>query len=129
MGRIHRQRRQHRKDGAAEVLVDPGALLAIELLVIEHLHAVLSQLGPQGVAVVLLLLLQQWRNLVWIAASCSSGLRPSTLGVSMPASTCDFSEATRTMKNSSRLLLKIALNLACSSSGVRGPWPGPAPAG
>ncbi len=38
----------------------------------------------------------------------------------MPASTCDFSEATRTMKNSSRLLLKIALNLACSSSGVRG---------
>ena len=63
VGRIHRQRRQHRKDGAAEVLVDPGALLAIELLVIEHLHPVLSQLGPQGVAVVLLLLLQQWPQL------------------------------------------------------------------
>ncbi len=63
MRRIHRQRRQHRKDGAAEVLVDPGALLIIELLVIEHLHPVLSQLGPQGVAVVLLLLLQQWPQL------------------------------------------------------------------
>ena len=63
VGRIHRQRRQHRKDGAAEVLVDPGALLIIELLVIEHLHPMLSQLGPQGVAVVLLLLLQQWPQL------------------------------------------------------------------
>ena len=36
----------------------------------------------------------------------------------MPASTWDFREATLTMKNSSRLLLKMALNFACSSKGV-----------
>ena len=59
MGRVHRQRRQHRKDGAAEMLINPVALLFIQLLVIQDLHTVVRHLGPQGVAVVLLLLLQQ----------------------------------------------------------------------
>jgi hypothetical protein len=38
-----------------------------------------------------------------IAAIVSAGLRPSSRGRSMPASTYSCSPATRTMKNSSRL--------------------------
>jgi hypothetical protein len=44
---------------------------------------------------------------------------PATDGTATPAAIRRFSPATRTMKNSSRLLAKIARNLARSSSGTR----------
>ena len=53
-----------------------------------------------------------------IAESCSRGVSPSDERVRMPAAACCFSPATRTWKNSSRLLAKIARNFARSSNGV-----------
>ena len=55
-----------------------------------------------------------------IASSVSRGVRPSCSGVSMPASTWSCRPATRTMKNSSRLLAAIARNFSRSSSGTSG---------
>ena len=48
------------------------------------------------------------------------GVMPSAVRSTMPAATCCLSPATRTWKNSSRLLLKMPRNLSRSSSGVRG---------
>ena len=56
---------------------------------------------------------------VRIASSCAPGGHPSMLKVSTPLSICCSSPATRTMKNSSRLELRIARNLTRSISGLR----------
>src|SRR4029079_3054938 len=50
-------------------------------------------------------------------ASCSPGARPSGLLTGMPARNWPFRPATRTMKNSSRLLAEMDRNLTRSSSG------------
>ena len=55
-----------------------------------------------------------------IARSCSTWSRPSGDADRTPTATCSFSPATRTWKNSSTLPLKIARNLARSSSGTDG---------
>src|SRR6266540_2346198 len=55
-----------------------------------------------------------------IASSVSVGVQPSEPRLATPASTCSRRPDTRTMKNSSRLLEKIARNLSRSSSGVVG---------
>ena len=59
MRRVHRQGREHREDGALEVVVDPGLLLLIQSPVVEEMDAGLGQLVLQVVPVVGLLLLQQ----------------------------------------------------------------------
>ena len=55
-----------------------------------------------------------------MASSTSRGSRPETARTANPAAIRRFSPATRTMKNSSRLLVKIARNLTRSSSGSAG---------
>src|SRR6056297_247230 len=55
-----------------------------------------------------------------ISARVCAGVRPSGDGRSMPATIWSFSAATRTWKNSSRLVDAIAQNLARSSSGTPG---------
>jgi polyphosphate kinase len=60
------------------------------------------------------------REVLVICASCSRGPRPSAPRTPSPMLCRRFSPATRTMKNSSRLLAKIARNLARSSNGVAG---------
>ena len=55
-----------------------------------------------------------------IAESCSRGVSPSDERVRMPAAACCLRPATRTWKNSSMLVAKIARNFARSSSGVVG---------
>ena len=55
-----------------------------------------------------------------ISVSCWRGVRPSGVGSSMPAATWSLRAATRTWKNSSRLVEKMAQNLARSSSGIAG---------
>src|SRR6056297_150396 len=55
-----------------------------------------------------------------MASSCCTGVRPSGVGRSMPASTWSLSAATRTWKNSSRLVQAMAQNLARSSRGMPG---------
>ena len=52
--------------------------------------------------------------------SCSAGVRPSGLRSVMPSRTWALMPATRTMKNSSRLLAEIDRNRTRSSAG----WPG-----
>jgi hypothetical protein len=52
--------------------------------------------------------------------SCSSGVRPSGLRSAMPSRTWARIPATRTMKNSSRLLAEIDRNRTRSSAGWRG---------
>jgi hypothetical protein len=52
-----------------------------------------------------------------IASIVSDGVRPSSLGLVMPASTWSCRPATRIMKNSSRFDAKIAANFTRSSSG------------
>ena len=49
--------------------------------------------------------------------SCSAGVRPSGLRVVMPARTWPLRPATRTMKNSSRLLAEIDRKRTRSNSG------------
>ncbi len=52
-----------------------------------------------------------------ISGNCSSGDRPSSEGVSTPLRTWPQMPATRTMKNSSRLLAEIETKRTRSSSG------------
>ena len=58
------------------------------------------------------------RERVQIISSTSRGCRPEAERVATPVAMRRFRPATRTMKNSSRLLAKIARKLARSSSGV-----------
>ena len=55
-----------------------------------------------------------------ISTSCSDGVSPSGLRSVMPSRTWALMPATRTMKNSSRLLAEIDRNRTRSSAG----WPG-----
>ena len=57
---------------------------------------------------------------VAISSSCSDGVRPSALCLVMPARSWPLRPATRTMKNSSRLLAEIETNRMRSSSGWLG---------
>ena len=58
------------------------------------------------------------RETVWLMrTSCSAGLSPSGLRSGIPSRTCALMPATRTMKNSSRLLADIDRNLTRSSTG------------
>ena len=94
------------------------ALFLVQLFVIQQLNPVIQQSRLEMTAVVLLLLLQQGDQAFSDGEQCWSGVFPSSLGVVMPASTWDFRDATRTMKNSSRLLLKMALNWLIQQRGI-----------
>ncbi len=59
------------------------------------------------------------RRRVRIASSVSAALMPSGVGLDRPATSWPFRPATRTWKNSSRLLAKMARNRTRSSSGLR----------
>ena len=59
MGGVHRQRCEHRKHRGLEGVVNPLALVVVQLFVIEQLNLVFQQLRPQVLAVMHLLLSQQ----------------------------------------------------------------------
>ena len=63
VGRIHRQRREHRKDGAAEVGVGPVLLASVEPGVVDQLDAVFVEVALERMAVVLLLQFEQGAQL------------------------------------------------------------------
>src|SRR3954451_8126997 len=65
------------------------------------------------------------RTTAEISLSCCSGVRPSQVGSSMPAAIWSRNAATRTWKNSSRLVETMAQNLARSSSGMPCSWANP----
>ena len=59
-------------------------------------------------------------RVVWMAANCSAGVRPSGGTCDTPAMTNRRKPATRIIKNSSRFFAKIAKNLTRSSNGWEG---------
>ena len=101
----HGQRREHGEDLAPEALVELRAVLRADLVAVLDPDAVLGERGAQvaveagGLA----------RHLLADRAARSprrsaAGVRPSSRGRTIPASTYSSIPATRTMKNSSRLL-------------------------
>ena len=119
---IDRERREDREDVGVEVGVE---LLPVRPAVgrpelrMEH-HPVIGQCRQHLVMQAARCCRDQLPDRRADGASCSSGVMPSAVRSTMPAATCCFSPATRTRKNSSRLLLKMPRNLSRSSSGVRG---------
>ena len=120
MRRIDRQRRQHREDVAQEVVVEPGALLLGEIA--RRSTRTMPLLEQRGRAArsqrVCWSLCQRGHRLAQIRASCSArACSPSGLRCVMPSRTWPARPATRTMKNSSRLLAEIDRKRSRSSSG------------
>ena len=117
--RIDRQRRQQREDVAEEVILEPAALRLGEVVAVDQRDAGLRQGGAQ-IAPDRLLVGGEFETVLLMRTSCSAGVMPSGLRSAMPSRTCALIPATRTMKNSSRLLAEIDRNRTRSSTG----WPG-----
>ncbi len=111
------QRRQHREDLAGEALVEHLPLRLGDLVVADDADAVLGQPGRMCRSRHSAWRSMWWRTSLRSTAIVSLGVRPSCSGASMPASIWSCRPATRTMKNSSRLLETIAQNFSRSSSG------------
>ena len=116
MGRVDRQRREYREDPVLEQLLAELLLVAVQLVPPDQLDALLGQRGddvlaedrgvPRG-------------ELVGLPPDCSApraASGPRRRGRPRPQRS-RLRPATRTMKNSSRLLAKIARKRTRSSSG------------
>ncbi len=115
---VDRQRRQQREDVAEEVILDPGAFGLGDVAPVDQLDADLGQDLRRSLQIAC------WSEascdtVLLIMTSCSAGSRPSGLRSAMPSRTCALMPATRTMKNSSRLLAEIDRKRTRSSTG----WP------
>ena len=117
MRRIDRERRQHRKDVMQEMVFEPGALLFGD---VRRRRSARCRAGSARRAVRASAPAGRSRGPTpsrRCAASCSDGVSPSGLRSVMPSRTWPLSAATRTMKNSSRLLAEIDRKRSRSSSG------------
>ena len=121
MRRIDRERRQHREDVLQEIIFEPGA--------VGLLQAVGPSTSTTFCALQLLAQLAPARLLIAGERSrpprrCARAARPASARPGswsvMPARTWPLRPATRTMKNSSRLLAEIDRNRSRSSSGWLG---------
>ncbi len=117
MRRIDGERRQHREDVVEEVVLQPGLLALGDLAGRRR-----ARCRPRASCS-----RSSRQRRCWSAAStvrprrCGraarrASARPATAGV-RPERTCPRRPATRTMKNSSRLLAEIERKRSCSSSG------------
>ena len=118
VARVHGERREHREDlvveAAPEVLVVLG-----DVVVVDDRHALGGELGAGS--------RPRWprarrpasRTRSRMASSCWKGVMPSDDTAVAPARTWRRRPDTRTWKNSSRLLAKMARNFTRSSSGLR----------
>ena len=119
VARVDGQRRQHREDLVEEALPQLDVALRA-LLVADDADALLGELarGSRRTS-------REWLRWSWqqprrgCASRISGADSPSGVGIERPAATCCFRPATRTWKNSSRLLAKMARKRARSSSGLR----------
>ena len=108
MRRIDRERRQHREDLVEEMVLEPGrgrpccSVVARRPARCSARRSSLAQLAPAR----LLVAGQRSTPPRRCARAARSGVRPSGLFVAMPARTWPLRPATRTMKNSSRLLAR-----------------------
>ena len=117
MRRIDGERRQQGKDLAQEVVFQPGLFLLRHLRAVDQHDAACSASSWRKLAPALLLVARETATASPMRASCSAGVRPSGLLMVMPARNWPLRPATRTMKNSSRLLAEIERNRTRSSSG------------
>ena len=117
MRRIDRQRRQHREDVLQEVVLEPGAVAFFRLSAsTSTMFAAFSSLAQFAPA--RLLVAREARHRLADARELlgRASARPGSWSV-MPARTWPLRPATRTMKNSSRLLAEIDRKRSLSSSG------------
>ena len=118
MGRVDRQRRQHREDPVLEQPLAVLLLLAVEVGPADQLDALVRQrrhdLVAEQARVPLHQLAATWSRSPRAPRAAAARTRR---GRPRPAAIRRLRPATRTMKNSSRLLVKIARKRTRSSSG------------
>ena len=121
MRRVDRERGQHRPDPLGEERGHLVALVGVELLPAQQVDALVVERGrapARGTRAACRCISSLDSR--QIASSSSPGFMPLEALTATPASIRRFRPATRTMKNSSRLLAKMARNRARSSSGRSG---------
>ena len=118
VGRVHRERGEHREDARVEHLDEVLAVVVVELVPVGERDADVFERGRDLLGEELGL---AGDELVDRGArsrrAARAGPCPSGVVVRTPAATCSCRPETRTWTNSSRLVAKIARNLARSSSG------------
>ena len=119
MRRIDRQRREQRKHLPEEMVLQPGLFLLGQIRTVDQHDARCGEIDAQ-LAPPCLLVAGQRRHRFGDARELLRRVRPSGLRVVMPARSWPRRPATRTMKNSSRLLAEIERNRTRSSRGWRG---------
>ena len=120
MRRIDRERRQHREDVLQEIIFQPAAVGLLQAVGIDQ-HDVLglellAKLPPAR----LLVAGEAGDRLADPQQSARSASARRGFASAMPARTCPLRPATRTMKNSSRLLAEIERKRTFSNSGCWG---------
>ena len=116
--RVDRERHEHREDLGVEVVVQLGAVVVVDVRPRDDLDADVapgrdgrgSSRHPRGAAAGACASAE-------MSARTSCGDRPTFVGTASPVMMRRLRPATRTMKNSSRLLAKMARKLARSSTG------------
>ena len=120
VGRVDRQRREHREDPVLEQPLAELLLLAVELVPADQLDALLGQLRHELLAEEPGVPLHQVAGARPRSARAPRAASARTRRARpRPAAIRRLRPATRTMKNSSRLLAKIAAKRTRSSSGWR----------
>ena len=117
VGGVDGQGGEDREDPVLEELLADLLLLAVELGPADDLDALAAQLGQQVDQRPRVPLHQRAAARSTACSSCSRGISPLAARTATPAAMRRLRPATRTMKNSSRLLAKIARKRARSSSG------------
>ena len=120
MAGIDRQRREHREDAVLELLDEVLAVVVVELVPAGEHDADLGQRRDDLVEEQLLQPVDQLADPVGDGLELLAGRPAVGRGAAQPATTWSVRPATRTWKNSSRFWLKMAQNLARSSSGTAG---------
>ena len=119
MAGIDRQRREDGEDLVQEVVGRRVPLVLIEFVVGEQMDIVLRQRGEDDIVQVAALRLHQGEDdLVDLVQRLARRHAVPPRSSAESASTCCLRPETRTMKNSSRFVLRMARNFTRSSSGV-----------
>ena len=120
MRRIDGERRQHREDVLQEIVFEPGAIGLLQAVGFDQHDVRGLELLAQFAPARLLVAGEAGDRLADARQAARSGVSPSGLLSAMPARTWPLRPATRTMKNSSRLLAEIERNRTFSNSGCWG---------
>ena len=106
MRRVNCQRCEHRQNLIEKISFQPAYLIGRKLMLLMHENTGIAQIGEQIVKRFLLIIHQRIGNLGH-ALQLLGGSQVILALTSTPAFACPTRPATRTMKNSSRLLAEI----------------------